>query len=63
MGNFLAAFRKNRTKIWVGAVTLLLVLYLVVSFQRSVLLLMDNNMPPKPSAPRTWCCRSSVPGR
>jgi hypothetical protein len=40
---FLAAFRKNRTKIWVGAVTLLLVFYLVVSFQRSVLLLTDNN--------------------
>ncbi|MCU1518954.1 MAG: hypothetical protein JWQ75_3675 [Pseudarthrobacter sp.] len=39
----LAAFRKNRTKIWVGAVTLLLVFYLVVSFQRSVLLLLDNN--------------------
>ena len=38
-----AAFRKNRTKIWVGAVTLLLVFYLVVSFQRSVLLLLDNN--------------------
>ena len=31
--------KKNRTKIWVGAVTLLLVFYLVVSFQRSVLLL------------------------
>ena len=39
----LAAFRKNRTKIWVGAVTLLLVFYLVVSFQRSVLLLLDSN--------------------
>ena len=38
-----AAFRKNRTKIWVGAVTLLLVFYLVVSFQRSVLLLLDSN--------------------
>jgi hypothetical protein len=33
--------KKNRTKIWVGAVTLLLVFYLVVSFQRSVLLLTD----------------------
>src|SRR5919205_1791125 len=33
--------RTNRTKIWVGAVTLLLVFYLVVSFQRSVLLLTD----------------------
>jgi hypothetical protein len=32
---------KNRTKIWVGAVTLLLVFYLVVSLQRSVLLLTD----------------------
>ncbi|MEE2521821.1 hypothetical protein V1639_02500 [Pseudarthrobacter sp. J75] len=31
----------NRTKIWVGAVTLLLVFYLVVTFQRSVLLLTD----------------------
>jgi hypothetical protein len=39
-----AAFRKNRTKIWVGAVTLLLVFYLVVSFQRSVLLLTDSNL-------------------
>ncbi|MDR6416293.1 hypothetical protein [Pseudarthrobacter sulfonivorans] len=47
MGAFLAAFRKNRTKIWVGAVTLLLVFYLVVSFQRSILLLMDNNMAAK----------------
>ncbi|MDF2051301.1 hypothetical protein [Arthrobacter sp. Cr_A7] len=44
MGRFLAAFRKNRTKIWVGAVTLLLVFYLVVSFQRSVLLLTDSNL-------------------
>lgn len=43
MGGFLAAFRQNRTKIWVGAVTLLLVFYLVVSFQRSVLLLLDSN--------------------
>jgi hypothetical protein len=43
VGEFLAAFRKNRTKIWVGAVTLLLVFYLVVSFQRSVLLLLDSN--------------------
>ena len=43
MGGFFAAFRKNRTKIWVGAVTLLLVFYLVVSFQRSVLLLLDSN--------------------
>lgn len=43
MSEFLAVFRKNRTKIWVGAVTLLLVFYLVVSFQRSVLLLLDSN--------------------
>ncbi len=43
MADVVAAFRKNRTKIWVGAVTLLLVFYLVVSFQRSVLLLMDSN--------------------
>ena len=43
MDNFLAALRKNRTKIWVGAVTLLLVFYLVVSFQRSILLLTDSN--------------------
>jgi hypothetical protein len=43
VGEFLAVFRKNRTKIWVGAVTLLLVFYLVVSFQRSVLLLLDSN--------------------
>jgi hypothetical protein len=44
VGRFLAAFGKNRTKIWVGAVTLLLVFYLVVSFQRSVLLLTDSNL-------------------
>jgi hypothetical protein len=37
----LGPLKKNRTKIWVGAVTLLLVFYLVVSFQRSVLLLTD----------------------
>ncbi|MDI3193266.1 hypothetical protein QK290_02080 [Pseudarthrobacter sp. AL07] len=43
MGGLFAAFRKNRTKIWVGAVTLLLVFYLVVSFQRSILLLLDSN--------------------
>ena len=47
MGAFVAAFSKNRTKIWVGAVTLLLVFYLVVSFQRSVLLLMDSNLAAK----------------
>ena len=44
MGGLLAGFRKNRTKIWVGAVTLLLVFYLVVSFQRSILLLTDSNL-------------------
>ena len=44
MGALLAGFRKNRTKIWVGAVTLLLVFYLVVSFQRSILLLADSNL-------------------
>lgn len=42
-----AGFRKNRTKIWVGAVTLLLVFYLVVSFQRSILLLTDSNLTAK----------------
>ena len=47
MGAFVSAFSKNRTKIWVGAVTLLLVFYLVVSFQRSVLLLMDSNLAAK----------------
>ncbi len=47
MGEFLAFFRKNRTKIWVGAVTLLLVFYLVVSFQRSILLLTDANLAAK----------------
>ena len=44
MHGLLAAFRENRTKIWVGAVTLLLVFYLVVSFQRSILLLTDSNL-------------------
>ena len=44
MGALLAGFRKTRTKIWVGAVTLLLVFYLVVSFQRSILLLTDSNL-------------------
>jgi hypothetical protein len=44
---FIEVFRKNRTKIWVGAVTLLLVFYLVVSFQRSVLLLLDSNLTAK----------------
>jgi hypothetical protein len=40
----LTALKANRTKIWVGAVTLLLVFYLVVSFQRSVLLMSDPNL-------------------
>ncbi len=48
MGELLGCIpKKNRTKIWVGAVTLLLVFYLVVSFQRSVLLLTDNNLAAK----------------
>jgi hypothetical protein len=44
MANVLVTLGKNRTKIWVGAVTLLLVFYLVVAFQRSVLLLGDPNL-------------------
>jgi hypothetical protein len=44
VANVLVSLRKNRTKIWVGAVTLLLVFYLVVAFQRSVLLLGDPNL-------------------
>ncbi|WP_024820353.1 tetratricopeptide repeat protein [Arthrobacter sp. 31Y] len=44
MGNFWTSFKRNRTKIWVGAITLLLVLYLVVSVQRSFLLLGDPNL-------------------
>ena len=47
MANVLTAFKANRTKIWVGAVTLLLVFYLVVSFQRSVLLMTDPNLTAK----------------
>ncbi|MDQ0120718.1 hypothetical protein J2T22_003925 [Pseudarthrobacter defluvii] len=47
MNGLLAGFRKNRTKIWVGGVTLLLVFYLVVSFQRSLLLLTDSNLTAK----------------
>ena len=43
MANVLTALKANRTKIWVGAVTLLLVFYLVVSFQRAVLLMTDPN--------------------
>ena len=43
MANVLAALKANRTKIWVGAVTALLVFYLVVAFQRSVLLMFDPN--------------------
>lgn len=44
MANILVSLRKNSTKIWVGAVTLLLVFYLVVAFQRSVMLLGDPNL-------------------
>ena len=44
MANVLASFKANRTKIWVGAVTLLLVFYLVVSLQRSVLLMSDPSL-------------------
>lgn len=44
MANVLVSLRKIRTKIWVGAVTLLLVFYLVVAFQRSVLLLGDPSL-------------------
>jgi hypothetical protein len=47
VNGFAAGFLKNRTKIWVGAVTLLLVFYLVVSFQRSILLLTDSNLTAK----------------
>lgn len=47
MNGLAAGFRRNRTKIWVGAVTLLLVFYLVVSFQRSLLLLADSNLTAK----------------
>ncbi|MCA4134637.1 hypothetical protein LD110_17660 [Arthrobacter sp. M4] len=43
MGGVWAVLKRNRTKIWVGAITALLVLYLVVSFQRSLLLLGDAN--------------------
>jgi hypothetical protein len=43
MADVVAAFRKNRTKIWVGAVTLKLVLYVVVSFEGCILLLLDSN--------------------
>ncbi|QDY91522.1 hypothetical protein E7Y32_15860 [Arthrobacter sp. UKPF54-2] len=44
MANVLSALKANRTKIWVGAVSLLLVFYLVVSLQRSLLLLSDPNL-------------------
>jgi hypothetical protein len=47
MANVLTTLKANRTKIWVGAVTLLLVFYLVVSFQRSVLLMSDPNLTAK----------------
>ncbi|MDP5227847.1 MULTISPECIES: hypothetical protein [Arthrobacter] len=40
MGEF---WVRNRTKIWVGAISLLLVFYLVVTFERAVLLLGDPN--------------------
>ena len=43
MKSFLSFLRRSRTKAWVVAVTVLLVFYLVVTFQRSALLLMDNN--------------------
>ena len=44
MSAALTALKANRTKIWVGAVTLLLVFYLVVSLQRSVLLMSDPSL-------------------
>jgi hypothetical protein len=44
MANVLTVLKSNRTKIWVGAVTLLLVFYLVVSLQRAVLLMSDANL-------------------
>ncbi len=44
MSAALTALKANRTKIWVGAVTLLLVFYLVVAVQRSVLLMSDPNL-------------------
>jgi hypothetical protein len=47
VASVLTALKANRTKIWVGAVTLLLVFYLVVSFQRSVLLMSDPNLTAK----------------
>ncbi|MEO3931233.1 hypothetical protein WMO79_00270 [Micrococcaceae bacterium Sec7.4] len=43
MKSFFSFLRRNRTKAWVVAVTLLLVFYLVVTFQRSALLLMDTS--------------------
>lgn len=47
MAPVLSTLKSNRTKIWVGAVTLLLVFYLVVSFQRSILLMADANLTAK----------------
>jgi hypothetical protein len=47
VASVLTALKANRTKIWVGAVTLLLVFYLVVSFQRSMLLMSDPNLTAK----------------
>ncbi|MGG5172171.1 hypothetical protein ACQR35_08320 [Pseudarthrobacter sp. J1738] len=41
MSTILETFKRNRTKIWVGAITLLLAFYLVVTFQRAVLFLLD----------------------
>jgi len=43
MAGVVAGLKINRTKVWVAAVTLLLVFYLAVSLQRSVLLLSDPN--------------------
>ncbi len=57
VANVLTAFKANRTKIWVGAVTLLLVFYLVVSFQRSVLLMTDANPWPRRLASPICSCR------
>jgi hypothetical protein len=56
--HLLGQLTKNRIKIWVGAVTLLLVFYLVVSFQRSVLLLTD----PEPVAKAIGAAYLVLPG-
>ncbi len=47
MATVLGTLKSHRTKIWVGAVTLLLVFYLVVSLQRAVLLMTDANLTAK----------------